>query len=189
VLALAAIKRLRFRQAAGLLPSTDKEWFLWIIWAPLIVIWNVLPALVLRARQPWVTLPEIALTNSAIAALRWAAALTGIFWYGCSLICWVRMGRNWSVAILPGAKRELVRSGPFAIVRHPIYALSIALVACSAIVMPIPAMLLLACVHATLMHVKARGEETYLFITHGQAYADYCRATGRFFPRLNQDNG
>jgi len=45
-------------------------------------------------------------------------------------------------------------------------------------------LLLLAIVHIGMMIIKARNEERFLAGVHGAAYADYCRRTGRFVPRL-----
>jgi protein-S-isoprenylcysteine O-methyltransferase Ste14 len=94
------------------------------------------------------------------------------------------MGRNWRMAVAPGEETELVTSGPFARVRHPIYALSILLMLCTLVVVPTLPLLAMAVVHVGLMVVKARNEERFLERLHGAAYADYCRRTGRFVPRL-----
>ncbi len=116
-------------------------------------------------------------------ALRVAAAALGLVCLGFSIQAWRRMGRNWRMAVSPGEKTELVTTGPFARVRHPIYALSIALMLCSAVVVPTLPMLAVAAVHVALMLVKARNEERFLAGVHGAVYADYCRRTGRFVPR------
>jgi protein-S-isoprenylcysteine O-methyltransferase Ste14 len=41
-----------------------------------------------------------------------------------------------------------------------------------------------AVLHVTLLILKARNEERCLLQSHGEAYAEYCRRTGGFFPRL-----
>jgi protein-S-isoprenylcysteine O-methyltransferase Ste14 len=88
------------------------------------------------------------------------------------------------MAVVPGEKTELVQTGPYALVRHPIYALSMALMLCSALVIPTLPMIAVAMVHVLFMALKARSEEQSLLDAHGESYADYCRRTGRFFPRL-----
>jgi protein-S-isoprenylcysteine O-methyltransferase Ste14 len=92
------------------------------------------------------------------------------------------MGKNWSMAVMPDQKTELVTTGLYAYVRHPIYALSILLMLCSAAVVPTAPMAVVAVVHVALMLAKARNEERFLLAAQGEAYARYCRRTGRFFP-------
>ena len=115
--------------------------------------------------------------------LRWAAAGIGALCLHGSIRAWRRMGRNWRMAVAPGQKTELVTGGPFARVRHPIYALSMLLMLCTLAVVPTLPLLLIAAVHITLMLLKAHNEERFLKGVHGAAYADYCRRTGRFVPR------
>jgi protein-S-isoprenylcysteine O-methyltransferase Ste14 len=45
-------------------------------------------------------------------------------------------------------------------------------------------MVVVAAVHVLLMLVKARNEERFLLGAKGEAYASYCRRTGRFVPRF-----
>ena len=54
------------------------------------------------------------------------------------------MGRDWRMDI-SDRNTSLITDGLFARVRHPIYAFSIALMLATAIVLPTPPMLLLAC--------------------------------------------
>jgi protein-S-isoprenylcysteine O-methyltransferase Ste14 len=184
VLTMALVSRRRHRQEAGLWPSRAHERVLWTVWVPLIVAWNLLPLLAQRTSWTWFRLPDTARSAPDLIALRLAAAMLAV---GCCLTtayCWRQMGKSWSIAIIPGEKRGLVRTGPFAFVRHPIYALSMALVVLSAAIVASPAMLVLAGIHTLLMQIKARGEEAHLLTAHGSDYADYCRNTGRFLPRF-----
>ncbi len=82
------------------------------------------------------------------------------------------------------SRNRLITNGPFAKVRHPIYALSIALMLCSVVVISTPVMLAIAALHIALMYLKARNEEEFLLKMHGQSYSEYCRRTGRFLPRI-----
>jgi protein-S-isoprenylcysteine O-methyltransferase Ste14 len=93
------------------------------------------------------------------------------------------MGRNWRMAVTPDQKTELVTTGLYGYIRHPIYALSILLMLCSAAVVPTIPMAGVAVVHILLMLAKARNEERFLRAAQGDAYAEYCRRTGRFVPR------
>jgi protein-S-isoprenylcysteine O-methyltransferase Ste14 len=99
--------------------------------------------------------------------------------------CWRTMGRSWRIGIDPEEKTELIFSGPFRIVRHPIYTLSIFLVLGTLATTPTLAMLVIAFVHITCVQFEARREETYLLGKHGHVYASYMKRVGRFFPRMS----
>lgn len=170
--------------ASGLVPKTLAEGVVWPLWTAVIAAWIVLPYRALRSSRYGLALPAWAREIAAVHALRWCLALMVV---GCMVLtirCWLRMGRNWSVVVLPGVKTELVTSGLFAWVRHPIYALSIAMMVCTVGVVPIPALALTALLHLALMHFKARNEERFMHALHGGKYAAYCARTGRFVPRL-----
>jgi protein-S-isoprenylcysteine O-methyltransferase Ste14 len=166
----ALVNRCRHGRSPGIWPSNRVERLLWLIWAPVIVLWNVLPWLALSRSHDWLV-------------LRFSAALLGFGCFAATGVCWVRLGRNWSMAVVPGQKTELVQAGPYALVRHPIYSLSMALMLCSVVVVPTLSMLALAALHLPFMWIKAGSEEHFLGAIHGGKYTDYCRRTGRFFPR------
>jgi protein-S-isoprenylcysteine O-methyltransferase Ste14 len=88
------------------------------------------------------------------------------------------------MAVTSHERTELVTTGMYAYLRHPIYAFSIALMACTAVIVATPPMLVVAAIHVVLMVLKARNEERYLLGVHGDVYRNYCRRTGRFLPRL-----
>jgi len=144
----------------------------------------VLPYLALVRRGPWLRVPAFALESTGYSTLRWVAA-------GCALLCllltawcWARMDSNWSMAVSEAQRGELIDDGLFARVRHPIYALSVLLMVCSAVVVATPLMAVVAVAHITVMVIKARNEERHMLKMHGDAYARYLRRTGRFVPRL-----
>jgi protein-S-isoprenylcysteine O-methyltransferase Ste14 len=116
--------------------------------------------------------------------LRWIAALVAVACLALTIECWIRMGKNWRMAVTPDQQTDLVTSGLYGHIRHPIYALSILLMLCSALVVPTLPMVVVATVHVLLMIVKARNEERFLLGAKGEAYARYCRMTGRFVPRF-----
>ena len=100
-----------------------------------------------------------------------------------SFHCWLRMGDDWRMDI--GARKtDLITDGLFGLIRHPIYAFSMLLMVCSAVIVPTAAMIAIAVTHLTLMNLKARNEEDHLSAVHGETYRRYVARTGRFFPRL-----
>ena len=102
---------------------------------------------------------------------------------GLSIECWLRMGKNWRMAINPDEQTDLVTTGLYARVRHPIYALSILLMLCTLAVAPIWPVAAMAVIHIGLMITKAHNEERFLARRHGAPYLRYLQRTGRFVPR------
>jgi protein-S-isoprenylcysteine O-methyltransferase Ste14 len=184
VLLLAAIRWLRLRQGVGLLPRTRSERLMWILWVPVILLWNVLPRVALHNhRMPW-GLPDFVRDTPTCQAVRCTAAAWGCFCFLLTLHCWFKMGRSWSLAVLPERATFLVQTGVFGLVRHPIYGLSIGLMLASVGVVPTMPMVAIALIHVTVVILKARSEERHLLLAHGQSYVEYTRRTGRFFPRI-----
>jgi protein-S-isoprenylcysteine O-methyltransferase Ste14 len=175
--------RRRTRKLAGVVPEQRLERAMWVVWVPLVALWMALPAIALHSVRAGLALPEFA-RAAPYAWLRGGAALVALLALVATIECWKRMGRSWRMAVTPGERTELVTTGLYRYVRHPIYALSILLMLATAIVVPTVPMLAVAAVHVTLMHVKARNEERHLLAMHGDAYAGYLARTGRFLPRL-----
>ena len=129
------------------------------VWAPL--TWRVIPP-------------------SAVAAVG-GIALTIL---GTSFAAWARLhlGGNWSAAIALKKDHTLVRSGPYALVRHPIYTgLAVAMLG-SAIAFGHIAGFFGAIVAFAAFLAKARGEESVLLAQFGDAYAQYARAVHIMIP-------
>lgn len=87
-------------------------------------------------------------------------------------------------SIIPEA-RGIVRSGPYALVRHPMYLSEI--VWCAGIILPIlsPGVLLLYCLMISFLFLRAAFEERLLEATF-PAYADYRKGTWRIVPFLGK---
>jgi protein-S-isoprenylcysteine O-methyltransferase Ste14 len=181
--AMAVRVRRRTRKMSGIVPTQPLEQFMWVAWIPLVIAWMALPYLAAtRTASPW-GLPEFA-RQGAYASLRWAAAALGLVCLALSIECWRRMGRNWRMAVTPGEDTELVTTGLYGYVRHPIYALSILLMVCTFVVIPTLLVSMMAVVHIALMLAKSRNEELFLAERHGDTYRRYRQRTGRFLPRL-----
>ncbi len=110
-----------------------------------------------------------------------AYALAGLTLAGILFAWWARLhlGRLWSSAITRKEDHELVNSGPYAVVRHPIYSgLIVAILATAAAQATVPAMIG-ATVVVLGLWLKARAEEHFLM----QEISDY-RAYRRRVPML-----
>ena len=93
------------------------------------------------------------------------------------------------MGIDPGERTPLIATGPFAYVRHPIYALSAVMMAATAAAVPSPLMLAAAAVHLALLLWESRREEKHLLRVHGNAYEAYRARVGRFVPRPVKGRG
>jgi protein-S-isoprenylcysteine O-methyltransferase Ste14 len=176
--------RRKTHDLAGLVPEQSFERAMWLIWIPLVIAWIVLPWLALNRTNALFAVPQLAKEEPLYATLRWLAAATALACLAMTAWCWSRMGKDWRMDVSEKSKATLITDGLFAYVRHPIYALSMLLMVCSAIIIATPPMLVIAVVHLMLMNLKARNEERHLLATHGEPYALYLRRTGRFFPRI-----
>ena len=106
--------------------------------------------------------------------------------FGCSVALWARrvLGRNWSGRIAINEGHELVRSGPYKLLRHPIYTGFLVMAFGAALVtgerLAIPGLLLLLFAYWR----KVRLEEANLTVAFGTSYDDYRRETWALLPGL-----
>lgn len=182
---IVGIKVIRRRHAtrklSGVVPEQRIEVLMAMIWIPLVAAWMTLPWCALTHDAGALSLPAFARTG-AFTALRWIAAAAGIAALYGSIRAWRQMGGHWTIAVTRDETSTLFTGGMFGRVRHPIYALSIVLMIATLVVVPTWPMLVVAIAHLALMVIKARNEEQFLLAAHGEAYAQYCRITGRFVP-------
>jgi protein-S-isoprenylcysteine O-methyltransferase Ste14 len=184
VLRLAWKEKRRTGRAANLLPTEPVGRALRLIWFPAVACWIALPILAAtRALGPlqklWVFSP---LYRRAVVS--WSALAVAVIAFVATWVCWEKMGRSWRMGINPDDKTRLIVTGPYAHLRHPIYALSSLIMLCTMLIVPSPAMLLVGVIHLALLQWEARREERFLTALHGPVYADYAARTGRFLPRF-----
>ena len=94
------------------------------------------------------------------------------------------LGRNWSGAITQKADHQLIRSGPYRFVRHPIYSAMLGMIAGTALVSGDAHAFLGAALMAAAYVRKIHLEERNLAELFGAAYADYRRTTRALIPWL-----
>lgn len=95
------------------------------------------------------------------------------------------MGDSWRVGIDPEERTELVTSGPFKLVRNPIYSAMLPTV--FGLVLMVPNALAIAAFVILFVGLELqvrRVEEPYLLEAHGDPYASYAAHVGRFIPGL-----
>jgi protein-S-isoprenylcysteine O-methyltransferase Ste14 len=167
-------------QSANYMPREPVGRALRLLWNPVVVLWIADPWLV--AWLPAHMVPAVLRPLGAWPWLVWPGVAVAAGAFGATLVCWKRMGRSWRMGINPDEKTNLIVTGPYAYLRHPIYALSGLMMLGSMAVVPSPVLLAAGVIHILLLRWEAAREESYLLATHGEAYAAYQRATGRFVP-------
>jgi protein-S-isoprenylcysteine O-methyltransferase Ste14 len=172
------------RKVTGLVPQQPLERVMWLGFLPLVAAWASLPYLAQTRTHGLLALPAFATHDPIYAGLRYVAAAVAVACLIATARCWARMGKDWRMAVAVGEDTNLITDGPFRRIRHPIYAFSILLMLATAFAVPTIPMLFVAAVHVVLFNMKARNEERHLLATNGDAYAQYIRRTGRFFPRI-----
>jgi protein-S-isoprenylcysteine O-methyltransferase Ste14 len=122
---------------------------------------------------------------------RWAMLAIGALLYfpGISLVLWGRLalGKNYFVSTGFGAQlfagQQLVTTGPFAIVRHPMY-IGLILAAFGGLLIYVTwTMLVFACL-APLVLIRAWREEQALAAEFGEQWKEYCKRVPAFLPKL-----
>jgi protein-S-isoprenylcysteine O-methyltransferase Ste14 len=183
VLLLALYRRLQHGHRSGVVPKQRFERRLWRVIVPVVGGWIWLPWVAVGVSIPGLRLPAWALDSSLALGLRWLAAAVAVACYLLSLHCWLRMGRSWTMAIVPGQDTRLVTTGLYRWTRHPIYSLGMLLILTTAVVLPTVPMAVLAALYLVVLNLKARHEERHLLTCFGADYARYCETVGRFWPR------
>ena len=95
------------------------------------------------------------------------------------------MGASWRAGIDSAEMTALVTTGVFKLIRHPIY--TGALILLAGLTLAVPNALAIAALIAAFVGVEILVrliEEPHLRRVHGERYAAYARAAGRFVPTL-----
>jgi len=117
----------------------------------------------------------------------WVAALAvGMTSAGLLFAIWARahLGGNWSGTVTMKVGHELVCSGPYRWVRHPIYSgIFLAVLGLALERRELRSMVGLALIYAGFFR-KIRKEEEFMNTLFGAGYEEYRRTTGALIPRL-----
>ena len=145
--------------------------FVWVLYlVNYAIVWRHLIVLNTPAWYDAVARPlGIALMLAGIALVAWAYAA---------------MGGYWSGSISVREDHRVVVWGPFAFVRHPVYAGYLLGVSGAAIALADPVAAFAAIVSVPIMAGRARAEERFLEARLGDAYRDYRRRVRMFVPGL-----
>jgi protein-S-isoprenylcysteine O-methyltransferase Ste14 len=186
-----------FRRAAG---------SCWLVFA---VYW-ILSALKQKAekrREPWMErmghmLPMLAvflLFDWQAARYGWLGARfvpfsmavgiagLGLTAAGVMLAIWARwhIGQNWSAVVSIRADHELIGTGPYRTMRHPIYTGILLALAGTGLLAGEMRVLMAFGIAWTAFYLKARKEEAWLAREFGEEFAAHARKKGMFLPRFS----
>lgn len=118
---------------------------------------------------------------------RWtdiAGLVTTALGLGLAICARAYLGRNWSSVAMVKVDHELVRSGPYKFVRHPIYSgIILAMVGTALALAQWRGVLAIIVVYLGFK-IKSLIEERLMVATFGTQYEQYRQSTGAIVPKL-----
>lgn len=128
--------------------------------------------------------PIVALDTTAAHV---AGAILAVVGIGLTFYAQVAMGTSWRIGVDHEERTRLVTTGPFALVRNPIFAAMLPTALGLTLLVPswVAIVGLLGLLVALELQVRVV-EEPYLLAVHGEAYSDYAAGVGRFFPSVGR---
>ena len=132
------------------------------------------------AVTPWLDVAHVSVP------VRWRRLGTALLWLGIGLFSWAHqaLGRNWTAVLALSTDHELVTTGPYRHVRHPMYTgfftvgVGFALLSANWLV----AALCLGTLAPTYV-LSVSAEEQMMARRFGDRYRRYVEVTGRLLPR------
>ena len=172
-------------RSPNLRPRGPRERLLWAGWLLVILVWAGQPFLIGFGSLPrWLEIfPPLVHPLGFVFGL--VLIVSG---YAATLWCYAAMGDAWRIGINRQEANALVTSGPYGVVRHPIYLFQIVMLAGAALLLPTILSLGILGLHLLCVRAKSSDEEAYLQTVHGPDYRNYLSRTGRLFPRSTGHN-
>jgi protein-S-isoprenylcysteine O-methyltransferase Ste14 len=119
---------------------------------------------------PWLEALGVALTAAGLGFAVWARAY---------------LGANWSSSVTVKVEHELIQTGPYRWVRHPIYTGMILAMLGTGIARA-QVRGVIACIFLYIsFYIKSGIEERTMRQTFGEQYDEYSKHTGRIVPRIS----
>jgi protein-S-isoprenylcysteine O-methyltransferase Ste14 len=127
---------------------------------------------------PDMTLGQMTVLAFLTVTLAFGSAMLG-------LLALRELGKQWSLTARVLESHELVQTGPFALVRHPIYSALLGLLLATGLALSTALLTgLAAAIYLAGTYWRATREEALLRAHFGAAYDDYAQRVPRLFPRL-----
>ena len=184
------------------------ESFFPVVWIAFLVYWRIkaantkttqrLEPAASRILRAFIFLIAIVLLSTTRIPLPWLYLElwpTGFwpFWLGAAVTIagllfavWARehLGRNWSRSVTIKQGHELITTGPYAVVRHPIYTGVLTGLLGTAIALSQVRGFIVFVLFFLAFWIKLRMEEQWMRSQFGEAYATYVRQTAPLVPYL-----
>jgi protein-S-isoprenylcysteine O-methyltransferase Ste14 len=105
---------------------------------------------------------------------------------GIAFAIWARwhLGENWSATVTLKEGHELISSGPYRYIRHPIYSGMLLAFVGTALALGEYRALISVCIVLVAFYTKAKKEERFLTQEFGEKFREHSRRTGMFLPRF-----
>ena len=125
---------------------------------------------------------ELITGGRPISVLAVALSLSGL-----AICIWSRvtLGRNWSSVVAVKNEHELIQSGPYCLVRHPIYLGMIMMFLANVLLSGRLGGILGVICLVVSFYVKLLREETVMLAEFPGQYPDYCRRVKRLIPFIH----
>src|SRR5438132_3591970 len=117
-----------------------------------------------------------------VEALAWTGVVLCIAGFAFCLWSRVTLGRNWSGVVTLKGGHELITSGPYALVRHPIYTGLLTMFVASVIVLGHAAGIIAMPFVFVSLWIKLRYEEKLMLTKFPNEYAAYQQRVKRLIP-------
>ena len=147
----------------------------------LVVILLIVALLQSRSLRQFLVQTQRSASHSDI--LGWTGVALCLFGFSLAINARRHLGRNWGPPMSRKEQPELVTSGPYALIRHPIYTGLILAMLGSAIGVNVSWALMLIPVGGYFIY-SARREEFLMLQLFPEQYAAYMARTGMLAPRL-----
>jgi protein-S-isoprenylcysteine O-methyltransferase Ste14 len=117
--------------------------------------------------------------------VQWAGVAVMVV--GLGFACWARvhLGTNWSGTVTLKEGHELIRTGPYRNIRHPIYTgILIGFLGWAIVGGQVRGLIGMAVVWLSF-YIKARHEEKFLAQEFGPKFEEHAQQTGMFLPKVS----
>lgn len=179
-----------------------------LAWAVFLIVWTIGAFQTKKARQQepllkrllWYWLPLI-VAGLLLGPTEWFMGMwirenfvehtdlvgiigASIAWLGTLLACWSRylLGKNWSVSVQLKKDHELIKKGPYKIIRHPIYTAILLLFLGNVIIVGDYRGILAIIIVFLSLWRKLKLEEQWLTLHFGESYRNYKEKTKALLP-------
>lgn len=180
-MAISATIRGRADRAGGKVPrSADGPWVQFSLRVTgLATYGSILLWLVYPPAMAWASLP-------LPVWARWSGAVLLVAGMALGVVALRHLGPNVTPTAVPREDAELVTTGPYSRVRHPLYASGLLTIPGAAFLMANSFVLVVGLLGFAVLMVRTGREERELVARFGEPYLRYMERTGRLLPRLGR---